>query len=226
MLLLLLHHIAGDGWSLAPLWRDLAAGLWRARSKAAPALAPLPVQYADYTLWQHQVLGRRATRTAPWRGSSRSGPRRSRTCPIRSSCRPTGRGLRCRAIAAAMCRCASMPTCTALCSSSRATARRACSWCCRRRLRRCYAAWRGTDIADRQPDRGPHRRGARRSGRLLRQHAGAAHRHVRQSELARADRRGCAPATLRPTRIRTCRSSGWSRCSTPSARCRAIRCSR
>ena len=81
--------------------------------------------------------GRRAIRTAPWRGSSRSGPRRSRTFPIRLSCRPTGRGLRCRAIGAAMCRCASMPNCTAPCSISLATARRACSWCCRRDLRRC-----------------------------------------------------------------------------------------
>jgi hypothetical protein len=57
VLLLLLHHIAGDGWSLDPLSRDLAA-LYRARcAGVAAGLAALPVQYADYTLWQQAVLG-------------------------------------------------------------------------------------------------------------------------------------------------------------------------
>ncbi len=57
VLLIVLHHIAGDGWSLGALSRDLAA-LYRARHEGVAAgLLPLPVQYADYTLWQQAALG-------------------------------------------------------------------------------------------------------------------------------------------------------------------------
>ena len=65
VLLLLLHHIAGDGWSMAPLWHDLARCYAARRQGESPALPSLPVQYADYTLWQHEILGQESDADSP-----------------------------------------------------------------------------------------------------------------------------------------------------------------
>jgi nonribosomal peptide synthetase DhbF len=57
VLLLLIHHLAADGWSMAPLLRDLAQA-YATRLPPRKAQLPVPaVQYADYTLWQRQTLG-------------------------------------------------------------------------------------------------------------------------------------------------------------------------
>ena len=56
VLIVIMHHIASDGWSSEVFFRELAICYNAFLTGTAPDLPSLPVQYADYTLWQRQWL--------------------------------------------------------------------------------------------------------------------------------------------------------------------------
>jgi amino acid adenylation domain-containing protein len=64
VLSIVLHHLAVDGWSMTPLWRDLGAAYQARRRGESPSWPPLPVEYPDFAAWQADLLGPAGAPTA------------------------------------------------------------------------------------------------------------------------------------------------------------------
>ncbi|RKT99639.1 non-ribosomal peptide synthetase [Burkholderia sp. Nafp2/4-1b] len=93
-LALTVHHIVSDGWSSDVMLFELAA-FYRAYASSEPVpLAPLPIQYADYALWQRRWLdaGERERQLAFWR--ERLDPQRGVITLPGAAARPARRSAR------------------------------------------------------------------------------------------------------------------------------------
>jgi amino acid adenylation domain-containing protein len=56
VLLIVMHHIITDGWSMGIVVRELGSFYAAAVARSSAALPPLAIQYADYAVWQRQWL--------------------------------------------------------------------------------------------------------------------------------------------------------------------------
>lgn len=78
ILLLVMHHMVSDGWSMAVLFRELTV-LYEAFLEEKPSPLPdLPIQYADFSVWQREWLQGETLQAelAYWEGQLRNTPQR------------------------------------------------------------------------------------------------------------------------------------------------------
>jgi amino acid adenylation domain-containing protein len=74
VLVLAMHHIVTDGWSIGVLYRELCASYAAYVEGREPELPPLPIQYADYAVWERAQAGRMEEQLAYWRTTLRGAP--------------------------------------------------------------------------------------------------------------------------------------------------------
>ena len=76
LLLVTMHHIVSDGWSLQVLASEVAALYAAFRQGQPDPLPPLPIQYADYAAWQRSQVGSEAgqAQLAWWAGQLAGAP--------------------------------------------------------------------------------------------------------------------------------------------------------
>ena len=182
---------------LAPLARDLTEA-YAARCRGpAPDWTPLPVQYADYTLWQRELLGERRRPGQPVRRQLDYWKRQLSDLPELlplPADRPRPAVPSWHGATSAW---SSAPNCTPAWWSWRASSGTSLFMVLQAALAAlCTRLGAGTDIPIGSADRGPHRRGAGRPDRLLRQHAGAAHGHSAATRPSASCWRGCGRPAL------------------------------
>ena len=87
-----MHHIVSDGWSMGVLVREISALYAAARSGAPSPLPELPVQYADFAVWQREWLrGETLERQlAYWRQKLAGLPADARPADRPAAARPSG----------------------------------------------------------------------------------------------------------------------------------------
>ncbi|HEX7240243.1 MAG TPA: amino acid adenylation domain-containing protein, partial [Longimicrobiaceae bacterium] len=76
VLLLCMHHVVSDGWSMGVLFRELSVLYQAYRERRESPLVELPVQYADYAAWQREQLRGEALerQLGFWRETLRGAP--------------------------------------------------------------------------------------------------------------------------------------------------------